>query len=628
MILDLLGQGTFGQVVKCQNVRNNELVAVKVIKNQPAYFNQSMMEVTVLELLNGKHDPADAHHIVRMKDTFIFRQHLCVVVELLSLNLYELIKQNQYRGFSLQLCRVFLAQILDAMRVLKEAKIIHCDLKPENILLRNLDSPGIKVIDYGSACHEQQTLYTYIQSRFYRSPEVLLGLPYSAAIDIWSLGCIAAELFLGLPLFPGASNYDQVGRIVETLGIPPTHMLEVGRDAALYFDKRPDAGGQPRYLLKSRERYSLETGKAEAPSKKYFATADLEELVLSYPIRPKDMPAAERENELRQRRLFVDFLRGLLKMNPVERCHPQQALQHPFITGKATPVLGPLAASLPAPPRLAPKQPLPKQQPVAMRQRPRANTLSSLSLQDVPPQIHKIGVASREAGHMRPTGRPPPDAVFPSSDVEPPALPFEVGSVPKQPSQLQEDGKTAQRGKPPTNYYVDRLAGFSGGRRVSNPPSMGAVGGLAIRGSRRLGSRADSLDDFAPSSLPQGLGDTLLPDAAWSPPSSSHAQQQQPRKSARRMSEPALQPMGLAAGSAVPPVRRRGSLASASGPSALSRSLTLGEMEHRPADTRSPSITTSQGSSSAYMDTLEEEEEDSSALPSPAGSDGDQMDID
>jgi len=82
----------------------------------------------------------------------------------------------------------------------------------------SLQSPQIKVIDFGSACHERQTVYTYIQSRFYRSPEVLLGMSYTAAIDMWSLGCIAVELFLGLPLFPGTSEYNQLTRIVEMLG--------------------------------------------------------------------------------------------------------------------------------------------------------------------------------------------------------------------------------------------------------------------------------------------------------------------------------------------------------------------------------------------------------------------------
>ena len=193
LILDVLGQGTFGQVVKCQNLKTQEVVAVKVVKNKTAYFNQSMMEVSVLDLLNQKLDKNDDHHLLRLKDTFIHRQHLCLVFELLSVNLYELIKQNQFRGLSTTLVRVFAQQLLNGLSLLNKARLIHCDLKPENILLKkcvwtlvewtfadhcfSLESPIIKIIDFGSACDERQTVYTYIQSRFYRSPEVLLGLP-------------------------------------------------------------------------------------------------------------------------------------------------------------------------------------------------------------------------------------------------------------------------------------------------------------------------------------------------------------------------------------------------------------------------------------------------------------------
>lgn len=78
--------------------------------------------------------------------------------------------------------------------------------------------PLLKVVDFGSACLENETVYSYIQSRFYRSPEVLLGIPYNGAIDMWSLGCIAFEMLLGLPLFPGVSEHDQLCLIEETLG--------------------------------------------------------------------------------------------------------------------------------------------------------------------------------------------------------------------------------------------------------------------------------------------------------------------------------------------------------------------------------------------------------------------------
>lgn len=136
LILDVLGQGTFGQVVKCQNLKTQEVVAVKVVKNRTAYFNQSMMEVSVLDLLNGKLDKNDDHHLLRLKDTFIHRQHLCLVFELLSVNLYELIKQNQFRGLSTTLVRVFAQQLLNGLSLLNKARLIHCDLKPENILLK------------------------------------------------------------------------------------------------------------------------------------------------------------------------------------------------------------------------------------------------------------------------------------------------------------------------------------------------------------------------------------------------------------------------------------------------------------------------------------------------------------
>ncbi|EER40010.1 protein kinase [Histoplasma capsulatum H143] len=332
LILDVLGQGTFGQVVKCQNLKTQEVVAVKVVKNRTAYFNQSMMEVSVLDLINSKLDKNDDHHLLRLRDTFIHRQHLCLVFELLSVNLYELIKQNQFRGLSTTLVRVFAQQLLNGLSLLNKARLIHCDLKPENILLKNLESPIIKIIDFGSACDERQTVYTYIQSRFYRSPEVLLGLPYSSAIDMWSLGCIVVELFLGLPLFPGSSEYNQVSRITEMLGMPPNWMLEMGKQSGEFFEKTQDEFGRRTYRLKSMEQYSREHNTKEQPSKKYFQATTLPEIIRSYSMPRKNMKQAEIDREMNNRVAFIDFVRGLLNINPLERWSPQQAKLHPFIT--------------------------------------------------------------------------------------------------------------------------------------------------------------------------------------------------------------------------------------------------------------------------------------------------------
>ncbi|KIJ49669.1 hypothetical protein M422DRAFT_161158 [Sphaerobolus stellatus SS14] len=363
LILDVLGQGTFGQVVKCQNVKTGEILAVKVIKNKPAYFNQSMMEVTILQMLNNDFDPTDEHHILRLKDSFIHRSHLCLVFEQLSSNLYELIKQNQFQGLSTQLVKVFTAQLLDALTVLKDARLIHCDLKPENILLKSLQSPQIKVIDFGSACHERQTVYTYIQSRFYRSPEVLLGLPYTAAIDMWSLGCIVVELFLGLPLFPGTSEYNQITRIVDLLGIPPQHMLENGKQTSQFFDRYVDAYGQTKFRLKSIEQYSRERNTQEQPGKQYFNHKTLPEIIRHAPLASSrhsssSKQAQEMDRENNNRAAFIDFCQGLLNMDPLTRWTPQQAKMHPFITSEKfvrpfnphaiTPSNTPLVSSTPA----------------------------------------------------------------------------------------------------------------------------------------------------------------------------------------------------------------------------------------------------------------------------------------
>ncbi|ODQ66502.1 kinase-like protein [Nadsonia fulvescens var. elongata DSM 6958] len=262
----------------------------------------------------------------------MYKNHLFLVFELLSSNLYEFIKQNEYKGFSLGVIRVFSSQLLDALKLLNQAKIVHCDLKPENILLKSLGMLDIKIIDLGSACYEQQTIYTYIQSRFYRAPEIILGIPYNTSIDMWSLGCIVAELFLGLPLFPGSSEYNQLSRIIQTIGMPPNWMIEKGKNSTNFFTRITDTPSQ-RYRLKSLDEYSKEQNVEEVAGKKYLASTDLEQNIMSYPLPRTDMTNLEIEQEMKDRKLLINFIQGLLNYNPLERWTPQQALSHPFIIG-------------------------------------------------------------------------------------------------------------------------------------------------------------------------------------------------------------------------------------------------------------------------------------------------------
>jgi dual specificity tyrosine-phosphorylation-regulated kinase 2/3/4 len=143
------------------------------------------------------------------------------------MNLYDYVKEKNFMGLNLNTIRKYTVQMLEALKVLKSHSIIHCDLKPENILLANSHKTLVKLIDFGSSCFSHEKIYTYIQSRFYRAPEVMLGISYTSAIDIWSLGCILAELATGFPIFPGESEAEQMILIMELIGVPSTKLLQV-----------------------------------------------------------------------------------------------------------------------------------------------------------------------------------------------------------------------------------------------------------------------------------------------------------------------------------------------------------------------------------------------------------------
>lgn len=100
-ILDLLGTGTFGQVFRCQKDGTKEVVAVKVIKNKAAYHAQGLLEIKIARLLNETVDPHDQRHLVRLHDAFEFKNHICLVFELLSMSLLDILTQNQFRGLPL-----------------------------------------------------------------------------------------------------------------------------------------------------------------------------------------------------------------------------------------------------------------------------------------------------------------------------------------------------------------------------------------------------------------------------------------------------------------------------------------------------------------------------------------------
>ncbi|SCV71118.1 BQ2448_2706 [Microbotryum intermedium] len=296
-VIDVLGKGSFGQVLQCRDHKTGEMVAIKIIRNKKRFHHQALVEIKVLENL-VEWDPEEKHFVIRMVDSFTFRGHLCIVTELLSINLYELVKANSFNGFSTTLIRRFTIQILGSLSLLRHHRVVHCDLKPENILLKHPARSGIKVIDFGSSCFENEKVYTYIQSRFYRSPEVILGMNYHMAIDMWSLGCIIAEMYTGYPIFPGENEQEQLACIMEVMGLPDKYLIDRSSRKRLFFDST----GAPRPVVNSKGR------RRRAGTK-----------TLAQVLKTDD-------------ELFLDFITKCLAWDPDRRLKPDPALRRTFQT--------------------------------------------------------------------------------------------------------------------------------------------------------------------------------------------------------------------------------------------------------------------------------------------------------
>lgn len=335
----LIGKGSFGQVVRAYDHVARCYVAIKIIKNKKAFLDQAQIEVRLLKLIrqfqNEQHElfQSDINflscdNIVNLRSHFMWRNHLCLVFELLSYNLYDLIKNTRYQGVSLKLTRKFAHQILSALKFLArpELSIIHCDLKPENILLCNPKRSAIKLVDFGSSCQIGQRIYQYIQSRFYRSFEVLIGIPYDLAIDMWSLGCILVELLTGEPLFNGSNEVDQMNKIIETLGMPPASLLDRGHKTSKYFVRIPSSSsGGCQYVLRRNKRSRVQ----------YLppGTRKLYHIMGVDSGGPRGRRHSDEDHSPAEYSQFLNLVLQMLEYNPLRRIKPEQALRHAFFAG-------------------------------------------------------------------------------------------------------------------------------------------------------------------------------------------------------------------------------------------------------------------------------------------------------
>jgi len=324
-----MGAGAFGVVVEAWDRKETRAVAVKLIKARPKYCRQAEQEIAILQSL--KNNPGlEEGNVVDYLDDFNWLGHRCIVFEKLSHSLYDVTKFFGFKGLRLDLVRSFAKQMVQSLKFLKEAGTIHCDLKPENVLLCNPPSEGkIKLIDFGCSCYSARKNTRVIQSMWYRAPEVILGLGYGTEVDMWSLGCILAELFTGRPCFPGghkpftrrSQSHDMLIRFVRILGPLPQNMVSASKENL----KLNNLKGGPKRPAVAVDLYDeLFNFELDRLTSKGSELSEMS-AILGLPTRCEDKHSTAHSSA------FVHFILSLLKLDPKKRLDPSAALEHPFL---------------------------------------------------------------------------------------------------------------------------------------------------------------------------------------------------------------------------------------------------------------------------------------------------------
>jgi dual-specificity kinase len=315
-----MGEGTFAKVLECHDNQHGRRVAIKIIRSIQKYTDSAQVEIEILNDIK-RFDPNNTSHCVRLIDSFMYRGHMCLVFPLYGLSLYEFIKRNDYRGFSLEHVRKFAYNLLTAINFLhNKMELIHTDLKPENILLIDSDyyivgghnkvpkCTEISVIDFGSATFESQHHTSIISTRHYRAPEVILGIGWSYPADIWSIGCIIVELYTGDALFQTHENREHLALMEKILGPLPDSLVRRASDQG------------KKYFQNNKLRWP------EIASSKQSV-----EFVEQTKVLALLCDASENHSDqCNYNDLFYDLVKKMLSYEPSDRITARQALEHAF----------------------------------------------------------------------------------------------------------------------------------------------------------------------------------------------------------------------------------------------------------------------------------------------------------
>ncbi|XP_063933831.1 serine/threonine-protein kinase PRP4 homolog [Zophobas morio] len=316
-VFSFAGKGVFSSVLRARDLcsEDSREVVIKVIKRNHVMLKAGNSEVKILTELTKK-DPKCRGHCVHLLDSFAYLGHLCIVLDSHKMNLRQVIKKfGGKTGLNLKAVKVYSRQILIALRTLKKSGIIHADLKPDNMLVSAAQN-SLYVCDFGSALKAgESSLTPYLVSRYYRAPEVILGLPYSFEIDMWSAACCFYELYTGSFLFNGQTNNQMLKAHMDLLGPVPKRLLKKAHFASLHFDEN--------YVFMHVE-YNKITDKT--------SVTRLEIAKPAFDLLSKLRSSSSVEDVKNNRvDLFYDLLLSMLNFDPNKRISVSNALKHPFL---------------------------------------------------------------------------------------------------------------------------------------------------------------------------------------------------------------------------------------------------------------------------------------------------------
>ncbi|QIW96158.1 hypothetical protein AMS68_001676 [Peltaster fructicola] len=337
-LLALLGQGTFGKVVRAFDRKAQKEVAVKIIRAVPKYRDASRIELRVLQTLRTA-DDSNRNRCIQLIDCFDWRGHICIVTPLLGLSVFDFLKTGGFVPFPGSHIQAFAWQLLGSIAFLHDLDLIHTDLKPENILLlshnyqtftynraipsastgttrsskfrRVLLTPQINLIDFGSATFDDEYHSSVVSTRHYRAPEIILGIGWSRPIDLWSLGCILVECWTGDALFQTHDCAEHLAMMEAVTGNPIDKSLirEVAKTS-----KRSDRNSAAKFFKNGHLAYPLPDTPRQ--SRKFVKSLKrLDEII----------PPTTTFNKL-----FLDLLKKIFVYDPKKRITAREAMSHPW----------------------------------------------------------------------------------------------------------------------------------------------------------------------------------------------------------------------------------------------------------------------------------------------------------